>query len=133
MTSEVGLGTFLDPAVGGRAAINATAEAKYISREGNTLKYTMPQPGIALFSASYADEEGNLYFKHAATITENVQSISAVRKNNGIVMAAVAKIIPKNEKEISIPTEQVDYIVVNPNNEQTVSIPQYRYLSLIHI
>jgi propionate CoA-transferase len=127
LTSAVGLGTFLDPAVGGGAAINATAGAKYVSREGDTLKYTMPQPGIALFSASYADEEGNIYFKHAATITENVQSISAVRKNKGIVMAAVAKVIPKNEKEISIPAEQVDYIVVNPHNEQTVSVPQSRY------
>ncbi|WP_020568677.1 malonate decarboxylase subunit alpha [Neolewinella persica] len=127
MTSEVGLGTFLDPAVGGRAAINATAGAKYISREGDTLKYTMPQPEVALFSASYADEEGNIYFKHAATITESVQSISSVRKNKGIVMAAVAKIIPKNKKEISIPAEQVDYIVVNPYNEQTASILQNRY------
>ncbi len=123
----MGLGTFLDPEVGTGAAVNAIARKQYISRNEDTLTYTMPQPDLALFSAPYADTAGNIYFKHAATITENVQSINAVRKNQGTVMAAVARIIPKNEKEISIPAKLVDYIVVNPYNEQTVSVPQHRY------
>jgi propionate CoA-transferase len=78
----------------------------------------------------YADAEGNLYFKHAATITENIQSIQAVRKNKGLVMATVSAIIPKSPADISVPAEDVDYIVVNPYNEQVASVLQRNYWPL---
>ena len=72
-------------------------------------------------------DRGNIYFKHAATLTENRFSAAAARQKGGLVMAAVSGIIPKSESEISMPASEVDYIVVNPYNEQTVSVPQHRY------
>jgi propionate CoA-transferase len=130
LKSKVGWRTFLDPVVGEGAAINKTATAQFVFPDKDGLVYTMPQPDIALFNAPYADGEGNIYFKHAATITENMQSIQAVRQNKGKVMAAVSRIIPKEPENISVPSHLVDFIIVNPYNEQTVSVPQHRYWSL---
>lgn len=129
-TSRVGVGTFLDPKVGTGAALNESATDDLIFPVEDDLVYTMPQPDIALFSAPYADAEGNIYYKHASTITENEQAIRSVRTHSGIVMAAVSKIIPKEPENISVPAHLVDYIVVNPYNEQTVSVPQKRYWTL---
>ena len=42
-------------------------------------------------------------------------------------MACVAEVIPKSEKDIFMPAEMVDAIVVNPYNEQTGSVQQRRY------
>ncbi|MBK7408322.1 MAG: hypothetical protein IPJ40_09815 [Saprospirales bacterium] len=96
----------------------------------DALRYTLPPIDIALMNVPYADEEGNLYFKHAAPITENIQSIQAVRKNKGLVMATVSAIIPKLPADISVPAEDVDYIVVNPYNEQVASVLQRNYWPL---
>lgn len=125
--SEVGLNTFVDPTFGTGSAVNEVATKEWVSRTGDSLRYTMPQPDIALLSAPYADAEGNIYFKNASTITENIPSIHSVRRHGGRVMVAVSAILPKAPDQISIPAEQVDYIVVNPYNEQTVSVPQSRY------
>lgn len=56
-----------------------------------------------------------------------MESSLAARKNGGKVLACVAEVIPKNEKEIFIPADMVDAIVVNPWNEQTGSVQQRRY------
>lgn len=127
LLSEVGINTFIDPAFGTGSAVNEAATVEWVSRSGNTLRYTMPQPDIALLSAPYADLDGNIYFKNASTITENLPSIHSVRRHGGRVMVAVSAIIQSSPEHISIPAEQVDYIVVNPYNEQTVSVPQSRY------
>lgn len=42
-------------------------------------------------------------------------------------MAAVSGIIPRSDAEMQHAASEVDYIVVNPYNEQTVSVPQHRY------
>ena len=127
LVSKVGVGTFLDPRAGSGTVIQGTAGEQFVSSAGEELSYTMPHPDYALFSAPSADAEGNIYFENAATITENMQSVHAVRKKQGVVIAAVAAIIEKDTEKISLPAEQVDYIVVNPYNEQTVSVPQHRY------
>jgi propionate CoA-transferase len=125
--SSIGVGSFLDPSRGRGSIVNPPGKRSFVSGGKDRLKYNMPTPNVALFSVPYADEEGNLYFKNTATITENIQSIKAVRKNKGLVMAAVSGIILKSEDEISVPARYVDHIVVNPWNEQTISVPQGRF------
>lgn len=127
LVSEVGLGTFIDPETGSGSVVAGGANEQFVVKEGDKLRYTMPQPDCALFSAPYADAEGNIYFENAATITENVQSIHAVREKQGLVIAAVSGVVAKDARKISILAQLVDYIVVNPYNEQTVSVPQKQY------
>ncbi len=125
--SKVGLGTFLDPAAGGGSGVVPSGPERFIASDGQILSYTMPQPDFALFNAPYADAEGNIYFHHAATLTENIPSICSVRRHHGQVLATVAAIIPKDADRISVPARFVDHIVVNPYSEQTASVLQRRY------
>jgi propionate CoA-transferase len=125
--SIVGLNTFFDPRTGNGTAISAHAKNKLVSAEGDLLRYSMPRIDIAFFCAPYADREGNIYFHHAATISENKFSAKAARANGGKVMATVSAIIPKNETLISMPAADVDYIVVHPYNEQTATVKQKKF------
>ncbi|HEY6063842.1 MAG TPA: hypothetical protein VIV35_09550, partial [Chitinophagaceae bacterium] len=70
-SSIVGLNTLFDPRAGGGTAISANAKNKLVSTDGDLLRYSMPRIAIAFFAAPYADKEGNIYFHHAATISEN--------------------------------------------------------------
>lgn len=128
--SKVGINTFIDPSFGTGPGVNEIADAQWVHREGDYLRYTMPQPDITLISAPYADAAGNIYFRNASTLTENLPSIHSVRHHGGRVMVAVSEIIPADEQEISIPARDVDYIVVNPYNEQTITVPQKRFWSM---
>lgn len=130
LPSEVGLNTFLDPKFGSGPGLTKSAKEQYVVREKERLRYTIPQAEFALFSAPYADKVGNVYFKNAATITENLQSIRSVKRRGGKVVVAVANFIAQDQAAISVPAQDVDYIVVNPFNEQTVSVPQNRFWSL---
>lgn len=125
--SKVGVGTFLDPQVGAGSAISRNPVKTLIIPDGGMLNYHIPPVEYTFFNAPYADAEGNIYFHHAATISENEYSQKAARANGGKVFATVSAIIPKAPESISMPAEMVDYIVVNPRNEQTATVPQRRY------
>jgi propionate CoA-transferase len=128
--SRTGIGTFYDPANGGTTAITPGAFKSYISRKDDLLSFTMPRVNAAFMVAPYADREGNIYFKHASTITENVEAAMAAHKNGGKVFVTVSGIIEKNESEIRIPKEWVTGIVVNPWNEQSGAVRQKQYWPL---
>lgn len=125
--SKVGLNTFFDPRIGGGTAISANAKNKFVSMDGDLLRYTIPCIDVAFFCAPYADSEGNIYFHNAATISENKLSAKAAKANAGKAIATVSVIIPKNEMLISMPAAEIDYIVVHPYNEQTASIKQKKF------
>lgn len=125
--SKVGLHTFFDPRSGAGTAITPDAKNNFVSVEGDLLKYTMPRINVAFFSAPYADSEGNIYFHHAATISENKFSAIAAKANRGMAIATVSAIIPINEKLISMTADEIDGIVVHPYNEQTASVKQKKF------
>jgi len=122
-----GIGSFLDPRVGGGSAVSPGAELQLIEADGDKLVYTLPPIDVALFSASYADRDGNIYFSNAATITENIEAARAARHNGGLVCVAVSDLIDCDVASIGLAAEEVDVIVVNPRNEQTGSVPQRKY------
>ncbi|MDP8255358.1 MAG: hypothetical protein P9M14_06385 [Candidatus Alcyoniella australis] len=126
--SDTGVGTFIDPRVGtGTAILPGTTDRCYVEPHGDKLRYTMPKIDVAMFTATYADSEGNLYNKYAPMVTESYDSALAARRNGGLVLAAVSDIIEKDEQNIFLRADQVDAIIVNPYNEQTGSVPQRRY------
>ncbi|MBP7124862.1 hypothetical protein KBD49_00665 [Myxococcota bacterium] len=124
VTSSTGVGTFLDPRVGGGSRVWGDDDESFITVEGEVLRYRLPPIRNTFLSASYADAEGNLYMRHATTLTETRESVRAARANGGRVFAGVADIIPKSPGEIFIPAQEVDGIVVHPWTEQTGSVQQ---------
>jgi propionate CoA-transferase len=116
--SSIGLGTFLDPAIGRGSAVSSGARDNFIRVKGEKLEYHLPVIDRALFLAPYADSEGNVYFTDAALVLDYKDAATAARKNNGKVIVSVSKIISKDISRIAVPADKVDAIVVNPRNEQ---------------
>ncbi|MGD0278909.1 MAG: CoA-transferase [Smithella sp.] len=130
VASSVGVGTFLDPRVGTGTSLLRNKDNSFVRANDDTLVYTLPEINVAIFSAPYADREGNIYFRNAATITENVEAAHAARANGGVVLVTVSDIIEPSPKEISVPAAMVDAIVVNPRNEQTGGVIQRKYFPM---
>lgn len=124
--SRTGLGSFLDPRTGRGSAVTTHSTLQLVRADGEELVYSLPRVDVALFNAPWADRDGNIYFRDAATISENVEAARAARANGGLVMVAVAGIVERDEAAIDVPAGEVDVIVVNPGNEQTGSVPQRR-------
>ncbi|MDI6742513.1 MAG: CoA-transferase [Smithella sp.] len=130
IASRVGLGTFLDPRAGGNTNVINKKGESFVRSNGDALIYTLPDIQVAVFSAPYADKEGNVYFKNAAIITENIDAARAARANGGLVLVTVCDIIESNPEEISLPASMVDAIAVNPRNEQTGGVLQKQYFPM---
>lgn len=127
IVSHTGLGTFLDPRTGGGSVVNGEPGESLVRVAGDALEYRLPRIDVAMINAPYADEHGNIYFRHAAALTESVEAARAARHNGGQVLVAVADLVPFAGDEVMLPAEDVDAVVVNPHNEQTGGIPQRRY------
>ena len=128
LVTETGLGTVLDPRVGHGSYVGGSPMTEpFVETAGDKLRYHMPAIDYALFVAPYADEDGNIYMRHACTLTESYESSLAARRNGGTVIASVADIVPRKDDEIYLRADQVDHIVLNPRSEQTGSVPQRRY------
>ena len=119
--SRTGIGTFLDPRCGRGSTLTPQDARGLIEADGDELVYRLPRIDVALFSASYADAEGNIYLHDMATLTETHEAIKAARNNKGLVMAVVAAVIEPGQHPVGIPARDIDAIVVNPWNEQTVA------------
>ncbi len=125
--SHTGTGSFLDTRVGRGSPVTPNATRQFAQADGDEIIYTLPAIDVALFSAPYADRDGNIYFHNAATITENVEAARAARQNSGLAIVSVSALIDKDETSIGLPADEVDVVVINPHNEQTGSVAQYRH------
>lgn len=132
LITETGLNTFVDPQVGtGSYVAGSPQTSSYVERVGDKLKYHLPAIEIGMFVAPYADAEGNIYFTNGCTYTEARETTFATRAKGGKVIVSITSIIPKNEKEIFLKSEYVDYIIVHPFNEQTGMVLQRRYWKML--
>ncbi len=125
--SRTGTGSFLDPRVGRGSPVTPNASMQLVRADGDDLVYTMPAIDVAFMNAPYADRDGNIYFKNAATITENVDAARAARRNGGLAMVAVSGLIERDDAAIGLRADDIDVVVVNPRNEQAGSVPQKDY------
>jgi len=126
--SKTGLGTFLDPRGGRGSPVNGGENL--VRAAGEFLEYRLPKIEAAVINAPYADREGNIYFRNAATLTESLEAARAARFNRGVVLVSVADIIEPAPRDVSLEAAAVDAIVVNPRNEQTGGIPQRKFWPL---
>ena len=127
LVTKTGVGTMIDPRVGNGTPLIKGVGESLSTVDGDYLRYRLPKITVAMMNAPYADAEGNIYFKNASVITENIESALAAKHNGGKVLVTVADIIPKNEREISLSADKVDAIVVNPQNEQCGMASQRKY------
>jgi propionate CoA-transferase len=127
LRSHTGVGTFLDPRCGRGSPVTPDATRQFARADGDEIAYSMPPVDVALISAPYADRDGNVYFRHASTISENVEAARAARKNGGLVLVSVSGLVEPDTTAIDLAADDVDVVVVNPRNEQSGSIPQRRY------
>lgn len=125
--SRAGIGTFLDPRVGRGSPVTPNATMQFAHAAGDHIVYTLPPVDVALINAPYADRDGNVYFRNAATISENVEAARAARHNGGLVLVAVSGLVGRNVSSAGLLAEDVDVLVINPRNEQTASVPQRNY------
>ena len=132
LITETALGTFLDPRVGNGTYVGgAPMTENFVTTHGeDKLKFHLPEIDFNMFVAPYCDAEGNIYKKNAACMTESYESSLATKAAGGMVIASVADVIPKDEKNIFIPADKVDFIVVNPASEQTGGVRQRKYWSM---
>lgn len=126
ITSEVGVGTFVDPRVGAGSRVTPGAGASLSAAEGGQLRYTLPPVTCAAVLATQADEDGNIYMRDASIHTEVREAVRAARRNGGLAIVTVAGLIPRSDPEIFLRADEVDAIVVCPANEQTLTVPQRR-------
>jgi propionate CoA-transferase len=122
--TDVGVGTFVDPRVGTGTVIQKGKGQQLVSVEGDKLRYRMPTITTTALMATYADADGNIYMKDSPMYTEVREGALAARANKGFVIISVTGIIPRDDSAIFLREDQVDAIVVNPRNEQTLMIPQ---------
>lgn len=116
--SETGIGTFLDRRVGGGSLLAGDSNKNYAEVKGDKIQYSLPPITKGIISASYADKEGNIYFKESACLTESREIARAAKANGGKVIAIVSD-VREFEEEPYIKAELIDAIVVDPHNEQT--------------
>ncbi len=126
ITTHVGLGTFMDPRVGGGSMVVPGKSRQLVTAEGDKLKYTMPKITVGATAAVAADKDGNIYMEGAPMIGESILALRAARANGGIALVTVASIVPRDDSKIALPAEEVDAIVVNPSNEMTLTVPMLK-------
>ena len=129
--SHTGIGSFLDTRVGRGSPVTPDATEQFAKADGDEIVYSLPLIDVALINAPYADREGNIYFKNAATITENIEAARAAKKNGGLAMVSVSALIDHDENAIGLTADEVDVVVIDPRNEQTGSVLQHRHWHML--
>ncbi|MBQ1312423.1 MAG: malonate decarboxylase subunit alpha [Blautia sp.] len=118
LITKTGLGTFVDPRVeGGRMNKSAKDElVKVIEFNGEEyLFYPSFKVDVALLRGTIADENGNISFEHESVINEGFSVANATKNSGGIVIVQVEYLAKKdtlNPKDVKIPGNLVDYVVV---------------------
>ena len=131
--TKIGLHTHLDPRLGGGKANEVTTKNLVHLVEVNGeeyLHYDLPKPDVLVLRATYADEYGNIYMTQENYLGEGFSAAVAVKNNGGKTVVQVKDIIEnhsKNPKEVFIPAELVDYVVLNEDESLHKQLPQTNY------
>lgn len=123
LVSPVGVGSFMDPRVGNGSQVMAGVGEPLVVPEGNSLRYRLPRITAACVVATGADAEGNLYMDGAPILAETREAASAAHANGGVVLAVVARIVPKDPSRIFVPGDKVTAIVVHPTADMAIGVP----------
>jgi acyl CoA:acetate/3-ketoacid CoA transferase len=128
--TQVGLGTFVDPALQGCAMNEVAARRPVVRKEHfdgkDWLYFPAVVPQVAIIRATTADERGNLTYEHEGALLGGLDQALAVRNNGGVVIAQVKRVVKNGSlrpHDVHVPGNLVDHIVVDPEQWQTTQTP----------
>lgn len=117
LVTSIGLGTFIDPQLGG-GRLNACSTESLVERielRGRTWLFFHSWPiHVGLIRATAADPFGNLVMDDEAIIGEVLPIAQAARNQGGLVIAQVKRLLeyPADPKHVRVPGIYVDRIVL---------------------
>ena len=123
LITKIGLGTFVDPRLGGGKMNEVTTDelVKLIEIDGEEYLFYKSFPlNVALLRGTTADENGNITFEHESIINEGLAVAEAAHNSGGIVIVQVeyvTKAGTMNPKDVKIPGILVDYVVQATSKE----------------
>jgi propionate CoA-transferase len=127
--TKVGLDTFVDPRrQGGRMnGCTPAALVRVVNFEGEEwLFFPSIAPNVAIIRATTADEHGNLTMEHEGAYLGAFDQALAVRNAGGVVVAQVKRVTAfgtLRPQQVRVPGILVDYVVVDPDQQQTTQTP----------
>ncbi|CTQ47463.1 acyl CoA:acetate/3-ketoacid CoA transferase [Roseibium aggregatum] len=135
--THIGLGTFVDPRLGGGRINEISREdrVRLIEIEGDELLFYPAFPiNVALIRATSADENGNLAMEREALVLDNLAMAMAARNSGGIVIAQVERLAAAGSlppKSVVVPGALVDAVVLAEpeHHHQTYATPYSPYFS----
>jgi propionate CoA-transferase len=124
--TEVGLNTYIDPRIEGGKMNDVTTEdlVRVFEIDGKEwLFFPCFQIDVALVRGTTSDLKGNITSEEEPAILEGISIAQAAKACGGIVIAQV-KYLAENgtldPRQVRIPGVVVDYVVVDPQQNQTV-------------
>lgn len=126
IVTETGIGTFVDPQTGRGSPVSGAGAPQLVTVENGKLRYTIPKVDVAIFNMPAADRKGNIYRRGCIMVAESRELVRAARRNNGVVIANVGKIVEEGYDDIWIPAEDVDAVVYYKWTEQTGGVYHHR-------
>lgn len=123
--THVGLGTFVDPRQqGGRCNAAATDTLVELAQvDGRDVLRYRPFPvDVAVLRGTFADELGNISAVEEPADLDSFAVALAAKRSGGIVIAQVREVVARGAlrpREVSVPGNLVDYVLVCPQQAQT--------------
>lgn len=127
--TKVGLGTHADPVYGG-CRMNDATPCDLVERirwhDEDYLMYRAIPLDVAIVRGTYADEAGNLSLRNEPAYLGVATLAMAAKANGGKVIAQVGSVVKRgtlDPREVKIPGNLIDLVVVVPQQEQVTHLP----------
>ncbi|CAM5222618.1 Acetate CoA-transferase YdiF [Castellaniella defragrans] len=129
LITKTGLHTFVDPRqLGGRQSTTAKEDlVELIQIDGEDWLRFKPLPlDVVFLRGTTADEDGNITMEDEAIPGEMLSSAQAARRQGAAVVIQVKRLAKRRTlpaRDVKVPGILVDFVVVDPQQQQTYATP----------